>query len=244
MTSQIPAVPMVPFVQPLTREDWLRSAAELVVQWSGLPDFPRYQVSVGYPPGGRIPGSLGQTLLPKGKAGTPDAAPCHIFISAEITGDQGTLAFSTLVHELAHVASGCKHRESGGHGINTFGVKAAMLGLLPPWETTPTHLQALDELYQVHVGIKGLYPHSGLEVKPPVKGRMVEWHCTGEKCIDPETKKIRNVKVRVGSTRKIRLFCLDCGTLLVPQVTAADADADHDSDSDTADRSGQRQGAK
>lgn len=195
--------------QHMTREDWLRSAAAVVVEWSNIPAFPVYYIAVGYPSGGRRGGALGYTMLQG-----PTQEANHIFISPEITSEQGSLAFSTLVHELAHVASQCRHAGTQGHG-DEFGIKAALLGLLPPWETTPTHLPALDEMYRAHVATYGEYPHSALVPKPIQKGQMTKWICTGAACKEPGTDKEKNVIVYATTRRKLNLFCIDCGTVLV-----------------------------
>lgn len=170
----------------MTREEWLLSASQYMVAQAGYSLPPRLQVSVGFPPGGRRPSVLGYTCWSEG-----DNTP-HVFVSPEVA--ESHLALSTLTHELVHALL----PKGTGHGPR-FGVVAASFGLLPPWETTPTHTTATDDHFATYTAEHGEYPSQEFQAPAAKPGRMPKWSC--------------DCKIVYATSAKadLHLFCEDCG---------------------------------
>ena len=185
-----------------TREEWLKQGVDWILNWSGGSLPGGAAVSAGYAPKGRRIGVLGTTVFDE-ITGHP-----HVFISPEIR--ETSVAWSTLTHELAHAMTG---KDQPHHG-KAFGIHAASLGLLPPWETTPTHVPSLDDELRRFIQAHGEYPADKLTAVKRSKNRMIAWSC---KLLGSDANGKAEYCCTVWHSPKIiYLFCTVCGEEMKP----------------------------
>lgn len=143
----------------LSREDWLESAASLLLDDLISPIHQirskfRYKVTVGYAPSTK-PGSsrLGACLSSNASTGGYN----EIFISPEI--EDSRLVIGVLLHELIHAVDDCKSHHGG-----LFRTIAKAVGFIAPLTSisldhmTPALLNLINE----YVRLLGDIPHSKL----------------------------------------------------------------------------------
>ena len=172
----------------MTREQWLRGAAERLSHDLALQGAWPLHVSVGFPRGRR------GRVRPVGQcwdgALSADRRP-HVFVSPVLAEPVGVLA--TLLHELVHAEVG-----SEAHHRGAFITTSRRVGLLKPWTATTSSEDLLCRLNALAAELGG-YPHAALTEKAQERSvsRLRLWECACP------------VKVRVASDR-FAATCDDC----------------------------------
>jgi len=162
----------------LTRENWLNSASELILDTIILPlttlSRPLYRVSVGWPVGSRGSknAAIGQCF---NKASSKDLHN-EIFIIPSI--DDSLRVLDVLTHELIHAVDDC---ESGHRG--TFAKLARQVGLEGKLTATVAGEQLAERLNTI-IDDLGPIPHAALSTatRKKQKTRNIKVECITEGC--------------------------------------------------------------
>jgi len=180
--------------QPMTREQWLLKASDLMRPWfkeAGKPLPDTIHVSIGFT-GSRSKKAIGACWAIEASADNAH----QIYIVPTIDGELPIL--SVLAHELVHAAlpTGTGHKKP-------FQTLAAAIGLEGPWKATTAGPELTKRLKAIAAKL-GPIPHPLLTNYQPKKQttRLRLWVC---QCEEP-------IKLRVAKD-ELDITCNTCGEL-------------------------------
>ena len=139
----------------MTREEWLHTAARLLLDEVILPETiaprPPFRVSCGWPEGRRSAGAIGVCYRRDRSADGHN----EIFVSPNAA--DAALVIEILLHELIHAVDDCRDGHKG-----RFAEIALKVGFQRPL-TTRNPNPSLEELCRFYAAELGEYPHAQLQ---------------------------------------------------------------------------------
>jgi hypothetical protein len=156
---------------PITREQWLEAAVEVVAQANPGVQFPPVKVSCSWPGGGSAQKRIGECWARKAS----QAGINEIFVSPKI--EDASRVVSILVHELAHAIDDCVH----GHR-KQYAAIGASLGLTGKPTQMELPVAVADALAAVVIAKVGAFPHRRLDMSSRKKDKTYMLKCECGSC--------------------------------------------------------------
>jgi hypothetical protein len=194
----------------LTREDWLKTAADLIMgeylsEFCTITERTNVRVSVGYAPNSKTGSKTLGVCLPSSWSAENYS---EIFITPE--ENDSMLLLCVLTHELIHAIDDCKSGHAG-----EFKRIALKAGFQRPLRELHVSAQLMEAMTP-YLELLGDIPHAKIDanlIKPKQKGRNLKILCSNAKC----GFRFYTSATQINKARAINsgsIPCLCCGNLM------------------------------